>query len=71
MVSIEIHKNNAMNYRDELQELYQRSLLKVEHFINKKLVNEEIERMYQLKQEWEQAWAKLMENLFIPERIEA
>ena len=60
-----------MNYRDELQELYQRSLLKVEHFINKKLVNEEIERMHHLKQEWEEAWNKLMENLFIPGRIEA
>jgi hypothetical protein len=60
-----------MNYRDELEEMYQRSLLKVEHFINKKLLNEDLEKLYRLKQDWQQAWDKLMENLFIPERIEA
>jgi hypothetical protein len=59
-----------MNYKDELEEMYQRSLLKVEHFINKNLINEEIEKMHRLKQEWEQAWHKLMENLFIPGHIE-
>jgi flagellin-specific chaperone FliS len=60
-----------MNYKDELEELYNRSLLKVEHFINKNHANEEIEKLYRLKDELEQAWTKLMEHLFIPERIEA
>ena len=60
-----------MNYKDELEELYKRSLLKVEHFINKNHANEEIEKLYRLKDDLEQAWNKLMDNLFIPERIEA
>jgi hypothetical protein len=59
-----------MNYRDELEEMYQRSLLKVEHFINKNLANEDIEKLHRLKQEWEQAWNKLMENLFVQQRVE-
>ena len=59
-----------MNYKDELEEFYKRSLLKVEHFINKNHANEEIEKLYRLKDELEQAWNKLMEHLFIPEQIE-
>jgi len=59
-----------MNYKDELEEMYQRSLLKVEHFINKKLENDDLEKLSRLKQEWEQAWNKLMQNLFTHERIE-
>jgi len=60
-----------MNYKDELEELYNRSLLKVEHFINKNHANEEIEKLYRLKDDLEQAWSKLMDHLFIPEHIEA
>ena len=60
-----------MNYKDELEEMHQRTLLKIEHFINKKLENEDLEKLYRLKQDWQQAWNKLMENLFILQRIEA
>ncbi|MGC4101970.1 hypothetical protein [Ferruginibacter sp.] len=59
-----------MGYKEELEEMHQRSLLKVEHFINKKAEEEDHEKLHQLKKEWDVAWAKLMETLLVLERIE-
>jgi len=59
-----------MTYKEELEQMHKRSLLQVEHFINKKSDKDDHEHLHQLKTDWEAAWNKLMETLLVLERLE-
>ena len=59
-----------MSDKEELEQMHKRSLLQVEHLINKKPEEEDHEHLHQLKTDWEVAWSKLMETLLVLERLE-
>jgi hypothetical protein len=61
-----------MEHKKHLEKLNQDSLRKLEAYIQSKggLKQEEHERLRTAKEDWQQAWTKLMEALLILERIE-
>ncbi|MBS1620277.1 MAG: hypothetical protein JST10_15430 [Bacteroidetes bacterium] len=62
-----------MEQKEKLQELNKESLEKLDAYLNSKkqsLNPEDHEKLHQAKEEWQKAWAKLMETLMVLERLE-
>jgi len=61
-----------MEHKKRLEELNKESLQKFEEYIKakKELKKEDHEKVHQAKDEWQAAWAKLMEALLVLERLE-
>ena len=61
-----------MEHKKRLEELNKESLQKFEEYINakKELRKEDHEKVHKAKDEWQAAWAKLMEALLVLERLE-
>ena len=61
-----------MEHKKRLEELNKESLQKFEEYINakKELRKEDQQKVHQAKDEWQAAWAKLMEALLVLERLE-
>jgi hypothetical protein len=61
-----------MGHKKKLDELHKKSLQRVEDYVKKKgtLKDEHHEKLHQAKDEWQKAWAKLMDALIVLERIE-
>ena len=61
-----------MGNKKKLEELHKKSLQRVESYVKKKgkLKDEQHEKLHQAKDEWQKAYAKLMDALIVLERIE-
>lgn len=61
-----------MEHKKKLEELNKESLQKLEDYVKTKdgLKEEDHEKLHRAKDEWQAAWAKLMEALMVLERIE-
>ncbi len=60
-----------MDHKSKLEELNTESLLKLEEYMRTgELAEEEHERLYQAKDEWQIAWNKMMETMLMLERLE-
>ena len=61
-----------MGNKKKLEELHQKSIQRVDDYVKKKgaLKEESHEKLKQAKDEWQKAWAKLMDALIVLERIE-
>ncbi len=61
-----------MEQKKHLEELNEDALRKLDAYIQSKggLKQEEHERLHTAKEDWQQAWNKLMEALLVLERIE-
>lgn len=60
-----------MDHRSKLEELNTESLLKLEEYMRTSALSEdEHEKMYQAKDEWQVAWNRLMETMLVLERLE-
>ena len=61
-----------MEHKKRLEELHNESLEKFDEYLNTKgqLKEEDHTRVHKAKEEWQVAWAKLMETLMVLERLE-
>ena len=62
-----------MEHKKNLEDLHIKSLEKLEEYMKakkKKLKTEDHEKLHSAKEEWQTAWAKLMDALIVLERIE-
>ena len=61
-----------MGNKKKLEELHKKSVQRVDNYVKKKgkLKDENHEKLQQAKDEWQKAWAKLMDALIVLERIE-
>lgn len=61
-----------MGHKKKLEELHKKSVQRVDDYVKKKgtIKDESHEKLQQAKDEWQKAWAKLMDALIVLERIE-
>lgn len=62
-----------MEQKKNLEELNKQSLQKLEDYVASKkdsLKEEDHEKLSQAKEDWQKAWAKLMDALIVLERLE-
>ncbi len=62
-----------MEQKKKLEELNKESLQKLEDYVESKkdnLKKEDHEKLHNAKEEWQNAWNKLMEALIVLERLE-
>ena len=61
-----------MEHKKKLEELHKESLQKFDEYLNTKgpLKEEDHKQLHKAKEEWQIAWAKLMETLIVLERLE-
>jgi len=60
-----------MEHKKRLEELHNESLQKFEEYVNTKgpLKDEDHSKLHKAKEEWQLAWAKMMETLMVLERL--
>jgi hypothetical protein len=60
-----------MDHKDELEKLHKASLEKLDEYLKAKdLKQEHHQKVHDAKEEWANAWNKLMESLLVLERLE-
>ena len=60
-----------MDHKSNLEDLNTESLLKLEEYMRTSpLTDDDHERLYQAKDDWQVAWNKLMETMLVLERLE-